>query len=167
MENPERRPEPLVLIVDDDPDTTNLVSELIERHAMLPVRAGSVSEAVYALEVRPIRYVITDYSMPGEDGLALLSQLQSRPEWAHIPATMISGHDRDGDIARAASERGARFMAKPLDLGALLATVQSAVESATGAVDPGREATTMPAPPRARGAIVEIDSTRKRDPRSE
>lgn len=167
MENPERRPEPLVLIVDDDPDTTDLVSELIARHAMLPVRAGSVSEAVYALEVRPIRYVITDYSMPGEDGLALLAQLQARPEWAHIPATMISGHDRDGDIARAAIERGARFMPKPLDLGALLATVQSAVEAASAADLGGREPTTMPAPPRVRGAVLEIHSTGKRDPRSE
>lgn len=172
LETTASRLEPMILIVDDDPDTTDLLSELIERDGMRPLRASSVSEALYALEVRPVRFVITDYAMPGEDGLTLLRRLGEHPEWAQIPSLMVSGHDRHGDIARAARAHGAEFMAKPLDFTALLAAVRAAVEAelaSARADEPADDddASTMPARPAQRDPVIEIDATKNRDPRSE
>ncbi len=86
-----------VLLIEDD----NLLRVTVKRY--LQTRGIEVLEATSAeaaLEIRdPYHLVITDFKMPGMDGLALTRTLRSRKETAEIPVIMISGsfHHPDGE----------------------------------------------------------------------
>jgi len=63
-----------VLIVDDDEDSRTSLREVLE-HALPDLRVSAAADADEALDVLGrggVRLVISDYKMPGEDGLSLL-----------------------------------------------------------------------------------------------
>lgn len=61
-----------VLVVDDDPTVLRVVVRTLTRHADV-VSAVDAAEARKALGERSFDIVITDFGMPGEDGLSLLA----------------------------------------------------------------------------------------------
>lgn len=66
-----------VLLVDDEPELLRCVQRLLGQ--VIPVDvAGSAEEAVRLLARRDYAAVITDYDMPGEDGIWLLHQVSRR-----------------------------------------------------------------------------------------
>jgi DNA-binding NtrC family response regulator len=119
-----------VLIVDDDPDVGDLLSEYLEFCGARAIVARSAEQARALLDAgTPVAAVVTDYAMPGEDGLALLAHLRSRSTASALPVVMISGHDTHGEIAAAARALGAEFLAKPIDLVALMAKLRHATSA--------------------------------------
>jgi DNA-binding NtrC family response regulator len=121
--------EQTVLIVDDDPDVGDLLSEYLEFCGARAIVARSAEQARALLDAgTPVAAVVTDYAMPGEDGLALLAQLRATPSSSTLPVVMISGHDTHGEIAAAARALGAEFLGKPVDLVALVALLRCATE---------------------------------------
>ena len=70
----------LLLLVDDEPDILDTLQRLVE--VVMPdvgvVTAGSGAEALRALERGRVDLVLSDYKMPGMDGLELLSAVQRR-----------------------------------------------------------------------------------------
>ena len=64
---------PIILIVDDDPEALILLHRLL--HSFAPhceiVTVGSGVEALALTAVRPVALVITDYYMPGMNGVRL------------------------------------------------------------------------------------------------
>ncbi|AWN50879.1 HD domain-containing phosphohydrolase [Methylobacterium sp. 17Sr1-1] len=62
-----------------------------------------------------IGIVLTDYEMPGMDGLAVIRALRALPGFAHVPIVMVTSFDQRA-LRRAALEAGATdFVNKPCD----------------------------------------------------
>jgi signal transduction histidine kinase len=61
-----------VLVVDDDPDTLDVVKQVLEAAGAQVTSVASAREALAALSVRPPDVLLSDLGMPGEDGLALI-----------------------------------------------------------------------------------------------
>lgn len=78
-----------VLLVDDEPLILRTGSAMLT-HAGYPVTAvGSAADARAALENSDFAIVITDYSMPGENGVSLIRQARAlKPD---IPVILVSG----------------------------------------------------------------------------
>lgn len=122
-------PELVVLIVEDDEDTNEILAEYFDHHGARPIQARSVAEARALFELEEcVHAVVTDYSLPGEHGLSLVESLRSMP--APIGIVMTSGVDTNGEIAVAARAHGAELIRKPFELGAVLRAVHEAVERA-------------------------------------
>lgn len=122
-------PELVVLIVEDDEDTNEILAEYFDHHGARPIQARSVAEARALFELEEcVHAVVTDYSLPGEHGLSLVESLRSMPE--PIGIVMTSGVDTHGEIAVAARAHGAELIRKPFDLAAVLRAVHEAVERA-------------------------------------
>lgn len=121
----------VVLIVDDHPDIADLITEYLRFHGVLPLCAESADEArsVLESEVR-VDVVVTDYAMPGEDGLSLLARIRTMPRREGLPVVVVSGHDMSGEVASAARSLGAEFVRKPFELETLVRTVKEAINSA-------------------------------------
>ena len=123
MALPNRR----VLLVDDHVDFLEAVRSLLAERFEVHV-AHSGAEALSQCERHgPFAAVVSDYGMPGMNGIQLLAEL--RRLWPHTPRILLTGC---GDLALAveALEEGAvfRFLTKPPRPERLIASVSAAVE---------------------------------------
>jgi len=122
MSFPNRR----VLLVDDHADVLASLRELLEG-AYEVHTAGSGAEALARCQSHgPFAAVVSDYGMPGMNGIQLLAEL--RQLWPDTPRLLLTGCS-DLALALEALEEGAifRFLSKPPQPQRLLASVQAAV----------------------------------------
>lgn len=113
-----------ILLVDDEPAVTYALGEVLEHHTT--VRAGSAEEALALLE--GVDVVVTDLSMPGMDGLALLRRI--RDERPGVPVILLTARGSER-TAVAAMKAGAHdYLAKPFDVDELRHVVDRAAELA-------------------------------------
>jgi signal transduction histidine kinase len=128
---PEREPEPEpaeeavpVLLVDDSTETLELLETLFTHRGYEVFGAGSAAEAVRAARARRPGLIISDISMPGTDGYALLAELRRMPGLETVPAIALTGHAMDEDRARALAAGFAVHIPKPVDPDELLRVVR-------------------------------------------
>jgi CheY-like chemotaxis protein len=81
-----------ILIVDDDPDTREILSRCVERGGHRAVPADNGWEALLALDGHSVDVILLDVMMPGMDGptfLRILREGQDRAA-ARIPVVVVS-----------------------------------------------------------------------------
>ena len=118
------RARPPVLVVDDSDETLELLQMLFTRKGYDVVCAASAAEAVErARETHP-GVIISDISMPGEDGYQMLAELRCLPGLERVPAIALTGHAMDEDRRRALEAGFAVHVAKPVDPDELVRLVR-------------------------------------------
>jgi CheY-like chemotaxis protein len=114
-----------VLVVDDDPDTLELLAATLSAAGATPIRATSVMEALAALDATPVDALVSDIAMPGQDGYTLLTLMKDRLG-AGMPAATIAltayASRSDRDRALAAGFR--RHLTKPVNPEVFLQTLE-------------------------------------------
>jgi GAF domain-containing protein/DNA-binding response OmpR family regulator len=81
-----------ILIIDDQPESTRLIEQILEAHGRYRVFAAHTGpEGISLVARRRPDLVILDLRMPGMDGFAVLDELRSRPETASIPLVVVTG----------------------------------------------------------------------------
>ncbi len=96
-----------ILIVDDEPGLLNLARIFLEMEEGLKVTTAlSAAQALELIAANHFDAIVSDYQMPGMDGIALLKEVRSR----HIgaPFVLFTGRGRE-DVAIAALNSGADF----------------------------------------------------------
>jgi len=112
---------PLVLVVDDERPTRELIGRSLQKEGFRVLPAGSGEEAVrLAREKRP-DVISLDVLMPGMDGWTVLRVLKGDPLTAAIPVVMVSMLD-DRDIGYALG--AADYLTKPIDRDQLVQAVR-------------------------------------------
>ena len=104
-----------VLIAEDEPGSRLLLSAAVERlgHACIAAEDGEQAAVLFAAEHPEV--VITDLSMPGLDGSALVGRIRSTPDAPYAYVLVLAAESDEGR-ARAAMEAGADdLVIKPLD----------------------------------------------------
>ena len=115
-----------VLVVDDDPDILDALSEILEVEGYDVQRARNGREALQRLEQGLPDLVLLDLMMPVMDGWEFARSLT--PE-ARPPIIVLSA---DRNVSSKARELGALgWLAKPFELSELLAAVRGAVPAKT------------------------------------
>jgi signal transduction histidine kinase/ActR/RegA family two-component response regulator len=80
-----------ILLVDDDVDVRSLTAEMLAELGHRPLSAAGADDALQMLEDEAgIDVLLTDYAMPGMDGLELIDLVRQR--WPGIRAILITGH---------------------------------------------------------------------------
>jgi signal transduction histidine kinase len=113
-----------VLVVEDSVETLELLETLFTHKGYEVVGAGSAAEAVRRARERRPGLIISDISMPGTDGYALLAELRRMPGLEAVPAIALTGHAMDEDRARALAAGFAVHIPKPVDPDELLRVVR-------------------------------------------
>lgn len=80
-----------VLIVDDNPNMSSLLSEMLEIFDFTSVSAKDGREALEMLEKGKFSLVITDVRMPNMSGVELLQAVKKKNP--KLPVVMISGYN--------------------------------------------------------------------------
>ena len=90
---PDRKP--LVLLVDDDPDTREMYSVYLRYSGMQVDEASSAYRALErAHDSRP-DVIVTDVAMPGMDGLELSRKLREDTPTRDVPIIAVSGQPEE------------------------------------------------------------------------
>jgi CheY-like chemotaxis protein len=115
--------EPLVLVVDDDPDILDAICDILEGEGYRVARARHGLEALDKVSKERPALILLDLMMPVMDGMAFAHALRERRMGDGIPIIVISA---DGNPQKAASLGARGFLAKPFDIQALLDHVSTA-----------------------------------------
>ena len=105
-----------VLIIDDNLSLAENIAEILQLDGHITRVAGSAEEAFPNAREDEPDVVVTDYRLPGINGAAFVKQFLGTHTQSR--AMVISAYT-DAITIAAATDAGATFMAKPLDLALL------------------------------------------------
>ncbi len=112
----------MVLVVDDDPDILEALSEILEAEGFEIRRARNGKEALERLEPQPPNLILLDLMMPVMDGWEFAQRMRQKPAVADIPIIVLSA---DRNVGSKAADIGAvGHLAKPFELNDLLDMVR-------------------------------------------
>lgn len=115
---------PLVLVVDDDEDTRDLVAAILERDGLSTVTASGGDEALAAAAQQPVSAVILDVLMPGTDGHEVCRLLREGPLAPGVPVIMLTALDSlDSELDSVLNGADA-YLTKPIRSTELIARLQ-------------------------------------------
>ena len=111
-----------VLLVEDDPDSSDMLVTALTYHGATVTAAPSASEGLEKLrEVRPA-VVISDVGLPNEDGYDLIRKVRSLPahEGGATPAIALTGYVSQQDRSTAITAGFQEHIPKPVDVDNLI-----------------------------------------------
>ena len=118
-----------ILIVDDERDIRELISDILEDEGFATRLAGNSDEAMNAVNTEPPALMILDIWLKDSrmDGIDILKAVKrDNPD---VPVVIISGHGNI-EIAVAAIKQGAYdFIEKPFNIDQLLVVIRRAMEA--------------------------------------
>ena len=125
--------EPLILIVDDDPDILEGITAVLETG---PYRLATAKDGLDCMEKirnEPPDLLILDMLMPRMDGFAVIRELRSDPEFAGLPIIILTTVIEDAAYRRYELETGlamdvAAYIEKPSPPDELLRCVSAIVD---------------------------------------
>ena len=114
-----------VLIVDDLADARELLSRLFREYSAAPIAVASAAAALEQIRKAPPDVLVSDISMPDEDGYSLISKVRALPaeRLARIPAIAVTAFARPEDRNQAIRAGFQAHVSKPVDPAELIALV--------------------------------------------
>lgn len=115
-----------ILVVDDAPNTVEILQRNLEADGYRVFTAGDVSSAIHLLEQAPFDLVITDFKMPKQSGMELVRHI--RENLKDTDVIMITGYPSVGGAVGAVKAGAAEYLTKPFTEEELLSTVHGVFE---------------------------------------
>jgi len=114
-----------ILVVDDDPDTVDILSRHLQREGFVAIEAFCGSDCLQIVRESDVDVILLDLMMPGMDGFQVCQELKSDPKSAEIPIILVTA--RDDIEARAEGIRlgVSEFLTKPFSRRQLVARINS------------------------------------------
>ena len=109
-----------VLVVDDEPEITEIVETFLTEYGFKVRVENSSTEAVSQARAFRPDIILLDIMMPGVDGYDVCQQLKGDKEFANVPIIFLTGKDRNDDMGRSFKSGGDMFIKKPFSCERLL-----------------------------------------------
>ncbi len=115
---------PRILVVDDDPGQRSLLQSYLAGNGFEIVLADSGESALEKLSSGKFDMLISDVRMPGLSGLETLRLV--RAQFASLPVLLVTAYADIREAVVAMRDGALNYLAKPIDLDELLASVRQA-----------------------------------------
>jgi two-component system response regulator GlrR len=117
--------QPRLLVVDDDADMLRLLSMRLNSAGYRVSTAGSAESALAKVQIERPQLVLSDVRMPGQDGLALFSEIRLRHP--SLPVILLTAHGTIPDAVEATARGVFSYLTKPYDARVLLDKIAQAL----------------------------------------
>jgi two-component system response regulator FlrC len=111
-------PKESVLIVEDDADLREALTDTLQAAGIPAAAAGNAGEALKLLESAEIALVISDVQMPGPNGYELLASIKRVR--ADLPVVLMTAYGTIAQAVTAMREGATDYIVKPFDAQALI-----------------------------------------------
>jgi len=112
-----------ILVVDDDPRLLEALRVLLGRAGAVVATAESTLAAYELVTRERFDVVLSDLSMPGEDGCSLARRIRDTPALVSLPVIALTAHITDHQQRRALAAGFDRCLGKPIDIPALISNI--------------------------------------------
>lgn len=115
----------LVLVIEDDPSSSRLVTYALEQEGYHVITASDGLEGLNRALKENIDLVILDVMLPGLDGYEVCQHLRQKKETARLPILMISAKGRETDKDTGFKVGANAYLIKPVDPSVIVAEVKT------------------------------------------
>ncbi len=117
----------LILVVDDEEDTRQLLVQSLTFHGATVISADSAKNAMELLKDQNPDVLVSDIGMPDEDGYSLIRKVRALPDEQNrnIPAIALTAFTRAQDRMRALSSGFQNHVSKPVEPDELTTVIAS------------------------------------------
>jgi len=107
-------------MAEDDPVSATILEAALSKLGYEPVIAHDGTEAWEKFKEEPVRLIVSDWMMPGVDGLSLCEQVRSHPKAPYTYFILLTANHTSAENYEKASAAGVDdFLTKPLDREAI------------------------------------------------
>jgi two-component system, OmpR family, alkaline phosphatase synthesis response regulator PhoP len=114
-----------ILVVEDSPDTLDLIGYHLESQGYLVERANTGEAGLAAVSDGSPDLVILDVMLPGIDGLDVFRQLRQSESTQSIPVILLTARNDESDVVLALELGVDDYLTKPFSPRILIARVRS------------------------------------------
>ena len=122
-----------ILVVDDIPETLELISNWLELHSFNTLQATSGPQALKLAAEELPDLILLDVMMPRMDGIETCRQLKANPQTASIPVILVTAKDPTDARADGMFAGAVDYIAKPVNLPDLVSKVEATLMADQGA----------------------------------
>jgi DNA-binding response OmpR family regulator len=116
--------DPLVLVVDDEPNILETLSFVLEMEGFRVATAEDGEQALAQIAALRPPVVVLDAMMPRRDGFDVCRTIKADPNLAGVHVVMLTAMGQKADRERALAAGADHFMTKPFDEEELLALLR-------------------------------------------
>lgn len=114
-----------VLVVDDSPTDTHLLTEMLRKHGYTVVTAGSGEDGISKARTEKPDLVLMDIVMPGMSGFEATRAISKNAETASIPIIICSTKGQETDKAWGLRQGAKDYIVKPITEKVLLDKIRA------------------------------------------
>jgi len=119
----------VVVVVDDQADSRELLAELFEQRGARVVQCDRAASALEALKTSRVELLVADIAMPDVDGYELIRQVRQMD--GRLPAVAVSAYARPQDRSKALASGFDEYCAKPIEARQFLQTVRDMLHASS------------------------------------
>lgn len=117
-----------ILVVDDEPSFSAVLSEILRSFGYLVHQANNVDNAIAILNEEIPDLILTDIMMPGIDGLSFVRKIRSDSQLSSIPIIVVSAKLQPADIEATELAGADAYLVKPFSALELREAVQALLD---------------------------------------
>ena len=121
---------PMVMAVDDDPNTTSMLETIFVRAGFQVVKVNNGKAALAQAHALLPDLILLDYMMPGMNGFDVLRELRAEPSTKRIPTIIVTAAAREPEDLETGLDLGADdYLYKPFNPQELIARARSKIKA--------------------------------------
>lgn len=113
-----------VLIVDDDPETLNVLSLYFSLIGWEVAQATNGEEALQLIREQPVDAMVLDWMMPGVSGLEVARTIREDSDLHLMPIVMLTARAAERDLWTGLRHGADAYLPKPVDMDVLASEVE-------------------------------------------
>ena len=119
------RPQPVVLLVEDEPAQRAVLSYNLEAEGFAVQTADNGEDALLLIAESAPDLILLDWMMPHVSGIEVCRRLRARPETRGIPIIMLSARSEEMDKVRGLETGADDYVIKPYSVAELMARLRA------------------------------------------
>jgi len=132
MKNQKGKKKGVVLLIEDESDTADLIRLHIEKSGLSVVHARDGRLAIDIMEnIAPPHAILLDLVVPYLNGFELLKAIRTKSGWEQVPVMVVSGDSDKGDIERMMIEGANDYVVKSWGVGVIHHRLKLLLEQAS------------------------------------
>jgi CheY-like chemotaxis protein len=122
-----------VLIVDDEPETVELLARIVALLGHEPLEANGFASAASFLELAMPDLVLLDLMMPEVDGFETMRRIRAMPEGSEVPIVIVTASPELNLTQKVKQAGGNALLHKPIGVAALSDAIEAQLKKSDSA----------------------------------